>query len=113
MSFEVGNKILRIAYLEEDRKSPPSSVDALADLLCDLHGDDVVAVDVLVVEPPVRRSHEVLILDVDEPPRPSDGGRVSAGDRVVHGAALLRRERSLVLQLKPVTHSTVLQYHLQ
>ena len=39
---------------------PPSGVDGLANLLRDLHRDDVVAVDVLVVEPPVRRSHKVL-----------------------------------------------------
>lgn len=95
--------------LENQRESlPPSGVDALANLLRDLHRNDVVAVDVLVVEPPVCRSHEVLILHVDEPLRPSDGGRVGAGDRVVHGAALFRRERSLIFQLKPVTHRTVL-----
>ena len=106
MSFEVRNKILRIAYLEEDNNSPPSSVDALADLLGDLHGDDVVAVDVLVVEPPVRRPHEVLVLHVDEPLGAPDGRRVGARDRVVHGAALLRRERGLVLQLKPAAQSS-------
>ena len=106
MSFEVRNKILRIAYLEEDNNSPPSSVDALADLLGDLHGDDVVAVDVLVVEPAVRRPHEVLVLHVDEPLGAPDGRRVGARDRVVHGAALLRRERGLVLQLKPAAQSS-------
>ena len=93
-------------YLEEDNNSPPSGVDALADLLCDLHGDDVVAVDVLVVEPAVRRPHEVLVLHVDEPLGAPDGRRVGARDRVVHGATLLRRERGLVLQLKPAAQSS-------
>ena len=62
--------------------------------------------DVLVVEPPVRRPHEVLVLHVDEPLGAPDGRRVGARDRVVHGAALLRRERGLVLQLKPAAQSS-------
>ena len=80
---------------------PPSArSDALANLLRDLHGNDVVAVDVLVVQPSVGRAHEVLVLDVDEPLGLADGRRVGAGNRVVHGTALLRCEGSLVLQLK-------------
>ena len=86
---------------ERSLSIPPVGVYRVADLLRDLHGDDVVAVDVLVVQPAVGRAHEVLVLDVDEVPRLADGRDVGARDRVLHRAALLRRERRLVLELEP------------
>ena len=81
--------------------APLPSLDALTDPLRDFHWNDVVAVHILVVQPPVRGPHEILVLDVDEPLCPPDGRGVGPGDGVVHGAALLRRERGLVLELEP------------
>ena len=55
----------------------------------------------MVVEPPVGGPHEVLVLHVDEPLGPPDGLGVGSDDGVVHGAALLGRERGLLLKLEP------------
>lgn len=84
---------------------PSSRGDCFADLLGYFHRDDIVAVDILVVQPSVCWSHEILVFYVDEAFGPSNGCGVGPRNWIVHRAAFLRRKRSLILQLEPVNGS--------
>lgn len=54
------------------------AVDLAHDLRGDLRGDDVVAAALGVMRPHVRGAHEVLVLHIQEVPRPPDVVHVPA-----------------------------------
>ena len=71
---------------------PPGFGNGLAYLLRDFHGNDIVAVHILVVKPAVGRSHKILIFDVNEPFGPSNGLRIGPHNGIVHRPAFFGGE---------------------
>ena len=58
--------------------------------------------NVLVIHPPIRRTHEILIFDIDEALGPADGLGVRPHNGIIHRTALFGGEGGLVFQLEPV-----------
>ena len=94
-------------------KTIPSAIfDGFTNLLSDLHRNNVVAVNILIIQPPMSWSHEVLIFNIDETLGTANCPCVGSHDWIIHRSAFFRRERSFILQFKPENKNKTSNFNL-